>query len=196
MWILEMAENPRNNRVECLQKLGPKFVVGKSVRKSVQKSVHKSVQKIRPKTPSKCPCHFVIAIVPIGSVSARPVLKISTSSLNVFMGLMATLHEGRLQVYICSRDGQIETKKINLKSPVPHFCENASARFESCNSKTQGPPNRGISNGGASRSGLVLPFLSFFVLFGTFPIFPGFSRFARGWSGDFPDLSFSSFSAY
>ena len=37
------------------------------------------------------------------------------------------------------------------------------------------------------------PFLSFF---GTFPIFPGFSRFARGWSGDFPDVSFSSFSAY
>ena len=38
---------------------------------------------------------------------------------------------------------------------------------------------------------------SFFVLFGTFfPIFLGFSRFARGWSGDFPDLSFSSFSAY
>ena len=29
--------------------------------------------------------------------------------------------------------------------------------------------------------------------FGTFPIFPGFSRFVRGLSGDFPDLSFSSF---
>ena len=51
----------------------------------------------------------------------------------------------------------------------------------------QGPPNGGVSNGGVSRSGLVLPFLSFFVLFGTFPIFLGFSRFARGWSGDFPD---------
>ena len=37
---------------------------------------------------------------------------------------------------------------------------------------------------------------SFFVLFGTFPIFLGFSWFARGWSGEFPDLSFSSFSAY
>ena len=37
---------------------------------------------------------------------------------------------------------------------------------------------------------------SFSVLFGTLPIFPGFSRFARGWSGDFPDLSFFSFSAY
>ena len=60
----------------------------------------------------------------------------------------------------------------------------------------QGPLNGVVSNGGVSRSGLVLPFLSFFVLFGTFPIFLGFSRFARGWSGDFPDLSFSSFSAY
>ena len=51
-------------------------------------------------------------------------------------------------------------------------------------------------NGGASRSRLVLPFLSFFVLFGTFPIFLGFSRFVRGLSEDLPDLSFSSFSAY
>ena len=59
----------------------------------------------------------------------------------------------------------------------------------------QGPLNGGVSNGGVSRSGLVLPFLSSFVLFGTFPIFLGFSRSARGWSGDFPDLLFSSFSA-
>ena len=43
---------------------------------------------------------------------------------------------------------------------------------------------------GVSRSGLVLPFLSFFVLFGTFPTFPGFSRFVRGWSGDFPICPF------
>ena len=42
---------------------------------------------------------------------------------------------------------------------------------------SQGPLNGGVSNGGVSRSGPVLPFLSFFVLFGTFPIF-----------GDFPDL--------
>ena len=54
----------------------------------------------------------------------------------------------------------------------------------------------GFKRGGVSRSGLVLPFLSFFVLFGTFPNFPGFSRFARGWSGDFPDSSLFSFSAY
>ena len=61
----------------------------------------------------------------------------------------------------------------------------------------QGPLNGGVSNGGVSRSGLVLPFLSFFFfLFGTFPIFSGFSRFVRRWIGDFPDLSFSSFSAY
>ena len=39
----------------------------------------------------------------------------------------------------------------------------------------QGPLNGGVSNGEVSRSGLVLPFLSFFVLFGTFPIFLGFS---------------------
>ena len=36
----------------------------------------------------------------------------------------------------------------------------------------------------------------YYHYFWDFPIFPGFSRFARGWSGDFPDLSFSSFSAY
>ena len=41
----------------------------------------------------------------------------------------------------------------------------------------QGPLNGGVSNGRVSRSGLVLPFLSFFVLFGTFPI-----------CWDFPDL--------
>ena len=39
----------------------------------------------------------------------------------------------------------------------------------------QGPPNGGLSNGGASRSGLVLPFLSFFVLFRRFWDFPDFS---------------------
>ena len=64
---------------------------------------------------------------------------------------------------------------------------------ESLRSDNQGPLNGGVSNRGVSRSGLVLPFLS---SFGTFPIFLGFSRFARGWSGDFPDLSFSSFSAF
>ena len=50
---------------------------------------------------------------------------------------------------------------------------------------------RGVSDGGVSRSGLVLPFLSFFVLSVSFPIFWGFSRSVRGLSGHFPDLSFS-----
>ena len=64
--------------------------------------------------------------------------------------------------------------------------------------------SRAAKRGGFKRGGFLIwtcpsfcvlfcPFLSFF---GTFPIFVGFSRFARGWSGDFPDLSFSSFSAY
>ena len=45
-----------------------------------------------------------------------------------------------------------------------------------------GPLNRGVSNGGVSRSGLVLPFLSFFVLFCPFWDFPDFS-------GIFPNCS-------
>ena len=56
----------------------------------------------------------------------------------------------------------------------------------------QGPLNGGVSNGGVSRSGLVLPFLSFFVLFRTFPIFPGFSRFARMVRGFSRFISFPS----
>ena len=39
-------------------------------------------------------------------------------------------------------------------------------------------------------------FLFLFCPFWDFPDFLVFSRFARGWSGDFLDLSFSSFSAY
>ena len=58
--------------------------------------------------------------------------------------------------------------------------------------ESQGPLNGGVSNGGVSRSGLVLPFLSFLGL----SRFPGFSLFVRGLFGDFPDLRFSSFSAY
>ena len=79
-------------------------------------------------------------------------------------------------------------------------CEKCSEFFPGI---FQGPPNGGVSNGGVSRSGLVLPFLSFFVLFCPFLSFfvllglsRGFSRFVRGLSGDFPDWSFSSFSAY
>ena len=67
--------------------------------------------------------------------------------------------------------------------------------------QVQGPLNGGVSNGGVSPIwtflSFFLPFLSFFVLFGTFPIFLGFSRFALFlWSRDFPNSSFSSFSAY
>ena len=79
---------------------------------------------------------------------------------------------------------------------VPLHCQTGYRTATSHPFLSQGPLDGALSNGGVSRSGLVLPFLSFFVLFRTFPIFLGFSRFARGWSGDFPDLSFSSFSAY
>ena len=72
-------------------------------------SVLKSFQIIRSKNPSRKSVrksvqvsHFVIAIVPIGSVNASPVLKTSTSSLNVFMGSMAMPHEGCLQSYIAA----------------------------------------------------------------------------------------------
>ena len=58
--------------------------------------------------------------------------------------------------------------------------------------KTQGPLNGGVSNGGVSWSGLVLPFLSFFVLFCPFLSFfvlfcPFLSFFVLFW--DFPDFS-------
>ena len=82
-----------------------------------------------------------------------------------------------------------------------NICRNFSMQHPSRDAiflghKIQGTLNGGGFKWGVSRSGLVLPFLSFFVLFGTFPMFPGFSRFARGWSGDFPDSSLFSFSAY
>ena len=62
---------------------------------------------------------------------------------------------------------------------------------------SQGPLNGGgVQTGGVSRSGLVLPFLSFFVLFGTSRLFWDFPDLLGDGPGDFPDLSFSSFSAY
>ena len=71
------------------------------------------------------------------------------------------------------------------------------SEFRAGLSKTdQGPLNGGVSNGGVSRSGLVLPFLSCFCPFWDFPEFSGIFPISRGWSGNFPDLSFSSFSAY
>ena len=53
--------------------------------------------------------------------------------------------------------------------------------------------SRAAKRGGFKRGFLIWTCPSFF---GTFPIFLGVSRFVRGWSGDFPNLSFSSFSAY
>ena len=74
-------------------------------------------------------CHLVVAIVLINFVSARPVLKISTSSLHIFMGSMAMPHEGCLQVYICSREGQIETKN-KPKIPWPALLRNCQCIFD------------------------------------------------------------------
>ena len=53
----------------------------------------------------------------------------------------------------------------------------AAIRIASVRSQSylQGPLNGGVSNGGVSRSGRVLPFLSFFVLFCPFWDFPDFS---------------------
>ena len=54
---------------------------------------------------------------------------------------------------------------------------------------------RAAERGGSKRGGFPIRTCpSFFVLFWDFPDFLGFSRFVR--DGDFPDLSFSSFSAY
>ena len=54
--------------------------------------------------------------------------------------------------------------------------------------KIQGPLNGGVSNGGASRSGLVLPFLSFLVLSDYSGIFPICSGMVRGFSRFVPFL--------
>ena len=109
--------------------------------------------------------------------------------------------------HVCDRKSRFEITIFGAVSPRPQASLKKSGKSpektcstvfyaETLSPNDQGPLSGGVSNGGVSRSGLVLPFLSFFVLFGCFPIFLGFSRFARGWSGDFPDLLFSSFSAY
>ena len=66
-------------------------------------------------------------------------------------------------------------------------CENGRPKtVRNRRPSSQGPLNGGVSNGEVSRSGLVLPFLSFFVLlcpFGTFPgIFPICPGTLRGFS--------------
>ena len=108
----------------------------KSVQKSAQKICPKIRPKIRPENPSKqsvqklvqisvsfcdcdCPDWFCQCQASVEDVDIKP---------QRIHGLMATLHEGCLQVYICSRDGQIETKQ-NLKSLV-----RASAKMPTQNS--------------------------------------------------------------
>ena len=139
-----MAENPQKNRVECLQKFRPRLIVGitvgfftsKSVPNSVQKSVRKSVQKIcpknpskkfRPKNPSKYPCHFVIAIVLIGFVSARPVLKMSHQASTYSWAhwpatwrVLASLH--------LQQGGSDRNKKNKSNTKTVQRFENANAK--------------------------------------------------------------------
>ena len=88
------------------------------------------------------------------------------------------------------------TRKLCRNDALANYPLASPLRPFNCNRTLKGRQTGGGSNGGVSRSGLVLPFLSFLVLCGTFPIFPGFSRFVRGWSGDFLDSSLFSFSAY
>ena len=61
-----------------------------------------------------------------------------------------------------ARDVRGETKQCCIAIKSLAICD-FELRF------LQGPLNGGVSNGGASRSGLVLPFLSFFCLFRDFP---------------------------
>ena len=120
VWILEMAKHPEN--LECPQQFRPKLIVGIAVAKIRPKIRPKICPKIRPKTPSGNPSKktiqklrpslsFSICDCPGLFCQSRPLLKTSTSNLNVFMSSMAMPHEGRLQFYICSKDGQIETRK-------------------------------------------------------------------------------------
>ena len=91
--------------------------------------------------------------------------------------------------------------EIGTKPEGPHFAAMARMVFLFFQSGHEASKNKKYQISRAAKRG-VFPiwtcpsFFVLFVLFGTFPIFLGFSRFARGWSGDFPDLSFSSFSAY
>ena len=62
-----------------------------------------------------------------------------------------------------------------------HFDAN-KAKTEVCHFVCQGPLNGGVSNGGVSRSGLVLPFLSFLGLSRFSGIFPICAGMVRGFS--------------
>ena len=83
------------------QKIRPKNPSQKSVQKSVQISV------------SFCNCDC-----PDWFCQCQASVEDVASSLNVFMGSMATLHEGCSQVYICSR-GQVEAVKNEHTFPRP-----------------------------------------------------------------------------
>ena len=109
--IFVPTSSPRKIRPNFRPKIRPK-IRSKNPSKNPSK---KSVQNIRPKHPSKYPCHFVILNVPIGFCPFQITV---ASSLNIFMGSMATLHEGCLQVYICSREGHIEAKKPKIPRPA------------------------------------------------------------------------------
>ena len=61
---------------------------------------------------------------------------------------------------------------------------------------SHGPPSGGVSNGGASRSGLVLPFCPFLSFLGLSRFFRDFPDLLGDGPGNFPDSSLFSFSAY
>ena len=108
-----MAENPRKNRVECLQKFRPKLIVGIafSFQSIIRPKISSIMIKIR-KSFSFCKCDC-----PDWFCQCQTSAEDVASSLNVFMGSMVTLHAGRLQVYICSREGQIQNK-LTAKRPA------------------------------------------------------------------------------
>ena len=82
----------------------------------------KSAQRIRPKNLSKKSVQISVSFCncdcPDWLCQCQTSVEDVASSLNVFMGSMATLHDGCLQIYICSREGQIETQN-KPKIPCP-----------------------------------------------------------------------------
>ena len=72
------------------------------------------------------------------------------------------------------------------------MCDFGALRVLTREERVKGRQTGRFKQGGLS----IWAFLFLFCFFGTFPIFQGVSRFVRGLSGDFPNLSFSCFSAY
>ena len=85
-------------------------------------------------------------------------------------------------------------RKKDKHSQVMRFVP-AILQFESSRSQVQWPPNGGVSNGGVSRSGLVLPFLSFWDFRDVSGIFPICSGMVRGFSRFVPFLFLGLFRA-